>query len=160
MVDSIIISIVSLFVGYLISLYFHNKSIQKMSKDLVREIIMKSKKEDYDYDDTIRVYQYKTDLKLKLVLDKEDSSMKEIDEPWAINFPDIRAIRQHIHIVYDNSRTDTVLCAYVDSLYLIPFPKIRDDLIINQWQYKIGQIINGSEDFDSALRHAGITVGE
>ena len=131
-----------------------------MSKDLVREVIMKSNKEDFDYDDTIGVYQYKSDLKLKLVMERENLSKRQFPEPWVEKFAEIKAYKQPIYIIYDNSRIDIVLCVYVDGLYLIPFPKTGDDLIINQWQYQIGKIINGSEDFDDALLHAGITVEE
>ena len=163
--DSIIIAIVSFILGgissFLISRYFYNKSKLKISKDLVRKIIMKSQKEDYSYNNTIGEYLFLPDIKLKLVKERKKLSKRQFPEPWVEKFADIRAYSQPIYIYYENTLTDTVLCVSVDgNKYLIPFPKTRDILEINKWQYKIGQIINDSEYFDEALQHAGILIKE
>jgi len=135
------------------------------TKEHVRDLLLSSQPEDYDYNGKTGEFYLTKDINLRIVEDRSDVSERDFDEPWVREFPDPKGTRQPIHIYYDKSMIYDLTFVNVDGgRYTLPLPKSRDVLLITPLQYHIGKIINrlasGITDFDFALRLAGITIEE
>jgi hypothetical protein len=136
---------------------------ERISRDEVIDIIMKSTPEDYTYDDYDGLYVYNSDINLRLLFDKSDEFTGPFKEPWVSKFADQDGKRQLVRIYYLSSLICKVHCVWVDGCRsIIPIPRIKDNAI-EQFKYKIGLILNNALpnqglDFNQALHLAGIKV--
>jgi len=134
---------------------------ERISRDDVIDLIMKSSPEDYTYDDYDGLYVYNSDVNLRLSLEKSSEFEGPFEEPWLSKFSDKKGERQLVRIYYLASPICKVHCIWVDGFrHLIPIPEIKDTTI-DPFKYKIGSILNhplAFQGFDEALQRAGIKI--
>ena len=133
-------------------------------------IIEHSTQADWLHDDERGVWTYKHDLMIHFKKDgnedEEDEEGREerkFHEPWAQQFPDPAAYRVTYTIYYGNSFVQAVIAVAVDGFRtIIPLPRLRGDLVISQWQYRFGKILETNPhspySLDAQMEHAGIRV--
>ena len=133
-------------------------------EEKVKNMLLSSDSEDYRYDDQSGEFFLKSDVLLRIVLERGERSGEEFNEPWVKRFPDQHATRQPVYICYCQTKVIEVFCVYVDGArHIIPLPQSASELTITNFQYRIGKILNEhnkGSDFDSALSQARIEVRE
>lgn len=133
----------------------------KTSKDDVIKKLVGAEPEDFDYDDSIGEYFYRTDINLRLIMNRPDGD-EQFHESWVLKFEDPKAYKQEVYLEYNGKRIETFWFVYVDGTrYCIPYPKSANDLRISQLQYRLAGILNPPSigyGIDHGLEVAGITV--
>lgn len=137
-----------------------------MTYDELMNTIEKSTQADWLHDDTKGVWTYKKDLMIRIEEERneeEDPEERRFHEEWAEQFPDPSAYCANHAIYYGSSFVETVVAVSVDGhRTTIPLPRSAKDLVITQWQYRFGKILesdpNGSYSLDVQMKHAGIRV--
>lgn len=130
----------------------------RTSIDDVIQMLLGAEPEDFDYDDSVGQYLYKSDIRLRLIMNRPDE-MEPFEEPWVLKFQDPTSYKQEVYLEHNGTRIETFYFADVDGArYCIPYPKSANDLRISQLQYRLACILNGHMGCDTGLSIAGITV--
>ena len=139
-----------------------------MTYNELMTIIENSTQADWIHSDARGVWTYKHDLMIHFREDRdenEDQERRIFHEEWAEQFADKTAYRVTYVISYGNSFVREVSAVSVDGhRTIIPFPKSRYELVIDQWKYRFGKILDsdphGPHNLDAKLEYAGIRVSE
>lgn len=96
--------------------------------------------------------------------DVEPLQAREFREPWIEHFPanwpidGEPAYKETIHIEFSSTRVLSMLFVWVDGgRHLMPLPASAKNLVIDEFQYHLGKIVNvvsGGTSFDDALETA------
>ena len=125
----------------------------------VRNMVLSSKPQDFDYNERTDVYVHTGDVKLRIILDR---GRAQIDEPWLAKFPDPEATTLSVYIYYGETQVDEVQCVHVRREGLIiPRPTVGPPLKIPFFGYHVGYIVNyplTGDSFEVAVQQVGITV--
>lgn len=128
--------------------------------EAIMQKIGTSSPSEWMYYDPDATYSYKKDVNLRI--ERHPPTNSQFPEPWAHRFPDPSAYGGKFTIFYGSTPIEDHYAVDVDGgRCYIPFPRSAQDLTISRWQHSFGKIINianGSHDFDSYFRRAGITV--
>ncbi len=131
------------------------------SKSELIRLLVESIPDDFEYDDQIGQYLHKSDIAVRLRLNRPDEPELFV-EPWTQRFPDKDAYRQEVYLEYNGYRIETFWFVYVDgNRYLLPYPRSRNDLRISPFQYHLAAILNAkisSHGLDRGLEMSGIVV--
>jgi hypothetical protein len=137
------------------------------TEEQVLSLVLSSEPEDFKYDDSEGVFFHKSDVSLRIILDRDNDARGEFYEPWVNNFLVARGVRQPVYIYYGQTKVLEIPCVFVDNFdYIIPFPRSAKNLTITPFYYHVGCILNslipsrGYGGFDYALNLAGITIVE
>jgi hypothetical protein len=135
---------------------------KSVSTQQVLDLVISSRPDDFEYNDSTGVFVHKRDVMLRIILERGPTSEEGFSEPWVASFPDKRGTRQPVYINYGDSRLREVHCVSVDGgRNIIPYPTSVTDLTLSRFDYHIGCIVNHpfpGYGFDAALNRAGIVV--
>jgi hypothetical protein len=133
-----------------------------MKEEDIFDLIMKSSPDEYTYNDQEGLYFNKEDINLRLHIMRENEETI-YNEKWTSKFADKKATVTDVQIYYLMTLIKTIPCVWVDGCrYLIPAPRLGDEITINAFEYKIGSVLNHNHSYrlDEALQRAGISVKE
>ena len=132
----------------------------RTSIDDVIQMLLGAEPEDFDYDDSVGQYLYKSDIRVRLIMNRSDE-MEPFEEPWVLKFQDPTSYKQEVYLEHNGTRIETFYFAEVDGArYYIPYPRSANDLRISPVQYHLARILNWPFGYgiDQGLTIAGITV--
>jgi hypothetical protein len=137
-----------------------------MTYEELMDTIKNSTQSDWIHNDVRGVWTYKHDLMIHFREDRDEDQEREerqFHEKWVEKFPDKTAYRVTYAIYYGNSFVEDVIAVSVDGhRTIIPLPKSQNNLVITQWQYRFGKILdrepNGPYGLDAQMKHAGIRI--
>lgn len=125
----------------------------------VKQKIIESDPDDWDYIDTERRYIFTQDVSLRIEK-QEYSGYDDFHEDWAESFPNPEAKKFTVQIYYESS---PVLKEYIiavdESRAYIPIPD-QFELTISEFQHNLGEILNAIHGWDyyRYLDRAGVSV--
>lgn len=124
-------------------------------KEVFGKLAVSSPGDFHEVDEFTRVHR--DDVMLQLIMPEEDSGT--FNEPWVHKFPDPKAYKYDVHVMYGGSRIHAFLFISVDGgRYMVPIPT-SGQMEIDELQYTLARIIqNTALSIDDALKTAGIKV--
>lgn len=126
-----------------------------MNHSNLRQIISASTSTDWLSEEVPYVFTCALDVNINIEISLTDDLFHE---EWTDEFADKTASRVTAHITYSGAFVEKFTLVSVDGgRHLIPFPTMQRT--IDQFEHRLGEIVNGhSDDYDAALHRAGITV--